>query len=118
MGKKHIRVYKIPQIVSIHESSFSNSKIFSCCDHFYIKWVFSLQLAGIGVLGVGLWTLLDKHEYVSVLTSQTYPVVTYVLISAGALVIIVTILGCCALSKENRAVLICVSNECLSAFQK
>lgn len=67
------------------------------------------QLAGLGVLAVGLWTVLDKHEYVSLLTSATYPVVTYVLVAAGSLVVLVTMIGCCALNKENRPILICVS---------
>ncbi|GLV37098.1 Tetraspanin 74F [Carabus blaptoides fortunei] len=84
----------------------------------YVLYLFNVifLLAGLAVLGVGIWTILDRHQYVSLLTSATYSAVAYILVCAGALVVIVTIIGCCALSKENRPLIICFTFSLLLIF--
>ncbi|XP_046673571.1 LOW QUALITY PROTEIN: CD151 antigen-like [Homalodisca vitripennis] len=63
-------------------------------------------LSGCGVLAVGLWSVLYKHQYVSLLTTVTYALTAYVLVIAGALVLFVVILGCCGVWRENRCLLL------------
>ncbi|WP_278924693.1 tetraspanin family protein, partial [Pseudophaeobacter profundi] len=59
-----------------------------------------------GVLAVGLWSVIYKHQYVSLLTTSTYVLTGYVLVVAGALVLLVVILGCCGVWRENRCLLL------------
>lgn len=67
------------------------------------------QFAGIGVLLVAIWILSDRYQYVALLTTVTYPILTYFLLAAGGLVLVVAILGCCGVCRENRPLLILVS---------
>ena len=60
------------------------------------------QLSGIGVLGVGVWTVVAKHQYAVLLTNATYEVAAWVLVVAGCLVVIVTAIGCIGVLQENR----------------
>lgn len=62
-------------------------------------------------MAVGLWTLVDKSDYISLLSSSTYSLAAYILIAAGAIVMLTGILGCCATIKESRGLLIVVSEE-------
>lgn len=63
-------------------------------------------LSGGGVLAVGLWTVLYKHDYVPLLTTVTYALTAYVLILAGGLVVVVAVIGCCGVWRENRCLLL------------
>ncbi|KAF3854896.1 hypothetical protein F7725_022951 [Dissostichus mawsoni] len=65
-----------------------------------------LQLAGAAVLAVGVWTLVEKSDYISLLNSSFYTASAYILIAAGVIVIVTGIIGCCATLKEMRALLI------------
>ena len=67
-----------------------------------------LQLSGLLILATGLWTILDKHHYVSLLSSNTYVATTYLLIATGGFILIVGIFGCCGAWKENRICLMAV----------
>lgn len=92
-----------------------------CCSVNFLKYVLYIfnvifLLAGLAVLAVGLWTVFDRHRYVSLLTSATYPAVAYLLIAAGVFVVIVTFFGCCAIKRENRAILICFTFMLLLIF--
>lgn len=60
-------------------------------------------------MGVGIWTLVDKSDYVSLLSSSAYSFAAYVLITAGAVVLLTGILGCCATVKESKRLLVVVS---------
>ena len=75
----------------------------SCSDHGAF-----LQLAGAAVLAVGVWTLVEKSDYISLLNSSFYSASAYILIAAGVIVIVTGIIGCCATLKEMRALLIVV----------
>ncbi|XP_030646491.1 CD151 antigen [Chanos chanos] len=74
----------------------------------YLLFTFNLLfwLAGGAVMAVGIWTLVDKSEYISLLSSSTYSAAAYILVAAGAIVVMTGILGCCATIKEHRGLLI------------
>uniref|UniRef100_A0A3B4C0H9 Uncharacterized protein n=1 Tax=Pygocentrus nattereri TaxID=42514 RepID=A0A3B4C0H9_PYGNA len=74
----------------------------------YLLFTFNLLLwlSGGAVMAVGLWTLVDKSDYISLLSSSTYALAAYILIAAGAIVVLTGILGCCATIKESRGLLI------------
>ena len=63
------------------------------------------QLAGGVVMAVGVWTLMEKSDYISLLSSKTYAVSAYILVLAGAIVMVTGVLGCCATFKEQRSLL-------------
>ncbi|MBN3294964.1 CD151 protein, partial [Amia calva] len=63
------------------------------------------QLAGGAVMAVGVWTLVLKSDYISLLSSSTYAATAYILVVAGAIVMVTGILGCCATFKEQRRLL-------------
>lgn len=74
----------------------------------YLLFTFNLifWLAGGAVAAVGIWTLVDKSEYISLLASSAYSASAYVLILAGFVVVATGVLGCCATIKEHRGFLI------------
>lgn len=77
------------------------------------------QLAGGAVMAVGTWTLLEKSDYISLLSSKIYAVSAYILIMAGVIVMVTGVLGCCATFKEQRRLLRVVRNmyKCLLALE-
>lgn len=60
------------------------------------------------MLAVGVWTLVDKGDYISLLNSNLYSASAYILIVAGVIVIVTGIIGCCATLRETRSLLIVV----------
>ncbi|KAH0549288.1 hypothetical protein KQX54_007715 [Cotesia glomerata] len=64
------------------------------------------QLSGLVVGGIGIWTVIAKHSYISLMATSTYPILAYALIVAGALAVIGSWLGCGGVSSENRCVLL------------
>ncbi|XP_034391261.1 CD151 antigen [Cyclopterus lumpus] len=74
----------------------------------YLLFLFNILfwLAGGAVLAVGVWTLVEKSEYISLLSSSFYSVSAYILIAAGVIVIVTGIIGCCATLKEMKSLLI------------
>ncbi|XP_044730906.1 CD151 antigen-like [Chrysoperla carnea] len=82
-----------------------------CCSVNFLKYVLHLYnmvfvITGAIVLGIGIWTILEKHQYISLLSSGTYAAAAYIFVAAGSLVLIVALLGCCSVLKENRPLLI------------
>lgn len=63
------------------------------------------QMGGGVVMGVGIWTLIDKGDYLSLLASSTFAVSAYILLLAGGLVMVTGFLGCCAVIREQRSLL-------------
>ncbi|XP_068611347.1 tetraspanin-11 [Brachionichthys hirsutus] len=76
----------------------------------YLLFVFNFLFwaGGAAVLGVGVWTLVEKSDYLSLLASSTFAVSAYILLLAGSLVVVTGFLGCCAVVREQRS--------CLSAY--
>ncbi|KAB0799823.1 hypothetical protein PPYR_07703 [Photinus pyralis] len=68
---------------------------------------FQHYIPGLAIVGVGVWTIADRYKYVELLSTVTYPVITYFLLGAGGLVLLVTLMGCCAIWFNNRPYLIC-----------
>ncbi|XP_049862269.1 CD151 antigen-like [Schistocerca gregaria] len=82
-----------------------------CCSINFLKYVLHIfnvvfLLAGAAVLAVGVWTLVDKQTYISLLSSATYVVAAWVLLVAGAVTLAVAFLGCCGVWRENRCLLL------------
>jgi hypothetical protein len=74
------------------------------------RTVFHFQLSGIGVFGVGIWTVVEKQHYVALLTNATYELAAWVLIVAGCLVFLVTVIGCLGVLQHNRFFILVVSS--------
>ncbi|XP_047724280.1 tetraspanin-11 isoform X1 [Prionailurus viverrinus] len=76
----------------------------------YLLFVFNFffWVGGAAVMAVGVWTLVEKSGYLSVLASSTFAASAYILIFAGALVMVTGFLGFCAIVREDRS--------CLSAY--
>ncbi|XP_068579065.1 CD151 antigen isoform X2 [Cebidichthys violaceus] len=74
----------------------------------YLLFLFNILfwLAGGAVLAVGVWTMVEKSDYISLLNSSFYSVSAYILIAAGVIVIVTGIIGCCATLKEMKSLLI------------
>uniref|UniRef100_A0A3B5L382 Tetraspanin n=1 Tax=Xiphophorus couchianus TaxID=32473 RepID=A0A3B5L382_9TELE len=74
----------------------------------YLLFLFNIcfWLAGGAVLAVGLWTLVDKSDYISLLNSSFYSASASILIVAGVIVTLTGIIGCCATLNEKRSLLI------------
>lgn len=68
---------------------------FNCC----------FWLAGLAVMAVGIWTLVFKSDYISLLASGFYLASAYILVVAGVVVMVTGVLGCCATFKERRNLL-------------
>jgi len=82
-----------------------------CCSVNFLKYVlfifnFLFYIAGLTVLGVGIWTLFFKSQYVVLLATKTYAITTYILIGAGLLVLFVGVIGCIGVTKLNRCCLL------------
>lgn len=87
---------------------FLSTNSFNLKNQLYVKSTMSSQLAGGAVMAVGIWTLVDKSDYISLLSSSTYTVAAFILIGAGAVVMFTGMLGCCATIREQRGLLIVV----------
>lgn len=74
-------------------------------------WRF-LQVGGAAVLAVGVWTLVEKSGYLSILASSTFAASAYILIFAGTLVMVTGFLGFGAIIREDRSCLSMVSAIC------
>ncbi|KAF0042887.1 hypothetical protein F2P81_004224 [Scophthalmus maximus] len=76
-----------------------------CLKYLLFTFNFLFWLAGGVVMAVGIWTLLEKSDYISLLSSKTYAASAYILVLAGAIVMVTGVLGCCATFKEQRRLL-------------
>lgn len=76
-----------------------------CLKYLLFSFNFLFWLAGGVVMAVGVWTLLEKSDYISLLPSKTYAASAYILVLAGAIVMVTGVLGCCATFKEQRKLL-------------
>lgn len=72
--------------------------------------ILTFQLTGCAFLAIGLWILLVKHSYASLLGNSTFPAATYLMIGIGAFIIITGIMGCAGARVENRCTLVLVSD--------
>lgn len=68
-----------------------------------------LFVSGLILGGVGLWTILDKHTALLWLSSGIYDLIGHVLMIAGLVVLMTTILGCCGIMKTSRSMVLTYS---------
>ncbi|XP_035874422.1 tetraspanin-11 isoform X2 [Phyllostomus discolor] len=73
----------------------------------YLLFVFNFffWVGGAAILAVGIWTLVEKSGYLSVLASSTFAASAYILIFAGTLVMVTGFLGFGAIIREDRSCL-------------
>uniref|UniRef100_G3PYI3 Tetraspanin n=1 Tax=Gasterosteus aculeatus aculeatus TaxID=481459 RepID=G3PYI3_GASAC len=88
-----------------------------CLKYLLFSFNFLFWLAGGGVMAVGVWTLVEKSDYISLLSSKTYAASAYILVLAGAIVMVTGVLGCCATFKEQRKLLYFVRLLCISLWE-
>uniref|UniRef100_A0A674NE61 Tetraspanin n=1 Tax=Takifugu rubripes TaxID=31033 RepID=A0A674NE61_TAKRU len=71
----------------------------------YLLFVFNFLfwVGGAAVLAVGVWTLVEKSDYLSLLASGTFAASACILVVAGSLVVVTGFLGCCAVIREQRS---------------
>ncbi|RXM30032.1 CD151 antigen [Acipenser ruthenus] len=82
-----------------------------CLKYLLFSFNFFFWLAGGAVMAVGVWTLVEKSDYISLLSSGIYAATAYILVIAGAIVMVTGILGCCATFKEQRQLLRVLNDE-------
>ncbi|XP_023404795.2 tetraspanin-11 [Loxodonta africana] len=73
----------------------------------YLLFVFNFffWVGGAAVMAVGVWTLVEKSGYLSILASSTFATSAYILIFAGTLVMVTGFLGFCAIIREQKSCL-------------
>ncbi|KAI9533578.1 Tetraspanin-11 [Dissostichus eleginoides] len=76
-----------------------------CLKYLLFVFNFLFWVGGVAVLGVGVWTLVEKSDYLSLLASSTFAVSAYILILAGSMVVVTGFLGCCAVIREQKSCL-------------
>ncbi|CAL8330436.1 unnamed protein product [Boreogadus saida] len=76
-----------------------------CLKYLLFVFNFLFWVGGAAVLGVGVWTLVEKSDYLSLLASSTFAVSAYILILAGSLVVVTGFVGCCAVIREQKSCL-------------
>ncbi|KAK7877052.1 hypothetical protein WMY93_032244 [Mugilogobius chulae] len=94
----------------------SNSCGTICLKYLLFLFNISFVLAGGALLAVGVWTLVEKSDYISLLSSSLYSASAYLLIVAGVILIFTGLLGCCATLKEIKSLLIVYLVLLLSLF--
>ncbi|XP_056269409.1 CD151 antigen-like isoform X2 [Pseudoliparis swirei] len=77
-----------------------------CLKYLLFAFNFFFWLAGGAVMAVGIWTLVEKSDYISLLSSKTYAASAYILVLAGIIVMVTGVLGCCATFREQRKLLL------------
>lgn len=81
----------------------------SCLKFFLYMYNIVLLLFGLSGLAVGLWTLLDRGQFLSLLTSSTYHISGILVLVSGVLVVGITVLGCCGISREGKGLILAYS---------
>ncbi|KAM7335534.1 tetraspanin-11 isoform X2 [Alexandromys fortis] len=73
----------------------------------YLLFIFNFffWVGGAAVMAVGIWTLVEKSGYLSILASSTFAASAYILIFAGALVMTTGFLGFGAIIREQKSCL-------------
>ncbi|KAL1115976.1 hypothetical protein AAG570_005471 [Ranatra chinensis] len=78
---------------------------------------YPIRTGGCCALGVGVWTIAARHQYLVLLTNITYPLTTYVLTGAGALSLVVALVGCCSVHRENRCCVLMLEHPIIKSAE-
>lgn len=76
-----------------------------CLKYSLCLYNFIFLLSGCVVCGLGLWTVLDKWEMVTIIPSPVYQVTIWMVISTGCVSVLVALLGYTAAAFESRCLL-------------
>lgn len=76
-----------------------------CLKYSLCVYNFVFLLCGCVLLGLGLWTVLEKWELVLMMPSQVYEVTIWLVVATGALSVLIALLGYSALAFESRHLL-------------
>uniref|UniRef100_UPI00358DE0BB CD151 antigen n=1 Tax=Myxine glutinosa TaxID=7769 RepID=UPI00358DE0BB len=76
-----------------------------CLKYLLCVFNFVFLLTGCGVLVVGIWILVQKADYLSLLASSTFAATAIILIITGVVVMATAIIGCVSVYKELKELL-------------
>jgi len=78
-----------------------------CAKYLLFVFNFIFWVAGIAVLGVGIWSRIESKDWDSLLGDDgTIVNASNLMIAAGAFVMVIGFFGCCGALKENRFLLV------------
>uniref|UniRef100_F1L7K6 CD151 antigen n=1 Tax=Ascaris suum TaxID=6253 RepID=F1L7K6_ASCSU len=78
----------------------------SCCGLRLLKIIiyffnFLFYISGLTLIGIGVWTIFYKWDYIALLTSNNYKVTTYLAICTGFLIIAIATFGCIYVANDR-----------------
>ncbi|XP_064601891.1 CD151 antigen-like [Liolophura sinensis] len=81
------------------------------CGLFFLRNILTIfniifWFSGATFLAVGVWTMVAKHSYVSLLSNDMYATTTYLFLATGGFIILVSFLGCLGVWKDSRVCLV------------
>jgi len=77
-----------------------------CLKYVLFAFNFVFWLAGIGVLGVGIWSRIQAKDYDTILGSGGITSAANIMIAAGCFVMVIGFVGCCGALKESKWLLV------------
>lgn len=77
-----------------------------CLKYVLFAFNFVFWLAGIGVLGVGIWSRIQAKDYDTLLGSGGLTSAANIMIAAGCFVMVIGFVGCCGAMKESKWLLV------------
>ena len=69
----------------------------------------SLQLAGLGILGAGVYGRVNKTQFDELFGASALVIVSYIMIGAGGLVVLISLAGCVGAFTQSKIMLAIVS---------
>ncbi|XP_062563012.1 CD151 antigen-like [Armigeres subalbatus] len=102
--------------IHFHQNGGAHKKLHKtrdsdCCSINFVKYVLHIFniiffMSGLVIMGITVWTVFWKHQYISLLSTTNYAIGTYSLLAAGLLALIGGIIGCCGVWREQRPMLL------------
>eukprot|EP00794_Sanderia_malayensis_P018041 gene18041-19848_t len=77
-----------------------------CMKYILFAFNFVFWLAGIGVLGVGIWSRIQAKDYDSLFGHGGVITAANIMIAAGCFVMLIGFVGCCGAWKESKWLLV------------
>lgn len=105
-------VYFILALVGLNKQSVGIVKV----QREFMQYYCCLQLGGVTVFVIGVWTLVDKSFINELLGTNLFMGAVYILITTGALVALVSFFGCLGAIKEIKCMLLTVTNNIDSSY--
>ncbi|XP_052065093.1 CD151 antigen-like [Mytilus californianus] len=79
--------------------------MYKCIRNTVLVFNILFLLCGLGVLGIGVWIRIDMVEFDELLGKSMVPIAAYVLIAAGGVVMLISLVGCLGALKGHRVLL-------------